>query len=201
MPFEDERISFKDWPAFRATTPQGLVPLMTLTDKNGKSTTRTQSNAMLRYVGAQKPVLYPQDKFFDIDEALGIVGDLEASFEPPFNIAYAPSTLGYPADFAKADEGKQAIKQLRTKWVKEEMPKQLDYLVRLLDKNGGKWLASTDGPTIVDCKAVPLLRSFTRGVVENVPENCLETHPKIVAYVKRFCALGPVKGRYTSGVY
>jgi glutathione S-transferase len=200
--FEDERLSFADWPAMKPSTPYGQVPLMTIDGK-----TRTQSNAMLRYVGSElSETLYPKNKLFDIEEAVGVVEELEKSWMPSMYIGFKPANFGYSEDFPNTDEGKKVIAAMRTTWVQNVLPTHLTYLTDLLERNDNKWMASTEAPTIADCKAVVFLRSVTKdhplgGPIDHVPANCLETHPKIVEYLKRFCALEPVKGRYTNGVF
>jgi glutathione S-transferase len=93
------------------------------------------------------------------------------------------------------------IASMRKKWIAEDLPKFLGYLEDKIDKADGKWLVKGENPTIADCLLVPALRNFTRGHVDHVDTKCLENNPKIVAYVKRFCALPEVQGRYTNGLY
>jgi glutathione S-transferase len=196
--FEDVRLSFADWPALKPTTPYGQLPIMTVND----GPVRTQSGAMLRWVGATlSDSLYPANKMMDIEEAVGVFEDLDKAWMPSFYMAMKPANFGQKEGFDKTDEGKAVIEAMRTDFVKNKLPGHLTYLTNLLEKNDNKWLASTDAPTIADCKAVVFLRSLTRGHIDFVPADCLETHPKIVEYLKRFCALEQVKGRYTSGVF
>jgi glutathione S-transferase len=197
--FEDERLAFSDWPAMKPSTPYGQVPLMTI---DGAASPRTQSGAMLRYVGSElSTTLYPKDKLFDIEEAVGVFDELDKSWMPSFYMGMKPANFGYPEGFQNTDEGKKVIQAMRTAWVQNVLPTHLTYLVNLLERHDNKWLASTDHPTIADCKAVVFLRSLTRGHIDHVPANCLETHPKIIEYLKRFCALEPVKGRYNNGIF
>jgi glutathione S-transferase len=196
--FEDERIKFPDWAALKPTTPYGQLPLMTI--DNGP--VRTQSGAMLRYVGSSfSETLYPRDKIFDIEEALGVVEDMNKSWQPRLYMSMRPENFGHPKGFADTEEGKKLICEMREAWVQNELPKCLTNLEGLIEKNGGRWLASADEPTIADCQAIPLLRNLTRGHVDHVPTNCLETHPAICAYVQRFCALEPIQGRYNNGLF
>jgi glutathione S-transferase len=195
--FEDDRIKFPEWAALKPTTPYGQLPLMTIDD----GPVRTQSGAMLRYVGGLSNTLYPKDKVFDIEEAMGVCDDMDKSWQPCFYMGMRPTIYGQTEGFQNTDEGKALVQSMREKFVQEDLPKHLTHLTALLERNNGQWLASTEGPTIVDCKAIVTLRSWTRGHVDHVPTNCLETHPKIVEYIQRFCALDPIKGRYTSGVF
>jgi prostaglandin-H2 D-isomerase / glutathione transferase len=165
-----------------------------------KTTTHTQSSAMLRWVGAtySDSLLYPPSKLFDIEEAIGVVEDIKASFGPSLYMAMRPANYGhFETGWSETDEARALIQEMRTKWVEEKMPVFMGFLSQLL---GDKpWLASTEGPTIADCLAVPFLRSFTRGHIDHVASDCLEPFPGIVAYIKRFCALVP--GRYLDGLH
>lgn len=196
--FEDHRVKFPEWKELKPKTPYGQLPIMTIDDGPMK----TQSAAMLRWVGATfSETLYPREKLFEIEEALGVVDDLRKAWEPKMYVAMAPKMFGRPEDFAKTDEGKKVIEKMRVDWIKEDLPNYLGRIEGLLEKSGGKWLvAGLDDPTIADCYAITQLRAFTRGHLDHIDTKCLETHPKVVAYVKRFCSLPAVKGRYDSGL-
>lgn len=196
--YEDDRIAFGDWAALKPKMPNGQLPVMQI--DGGKM--KTQSGAMLRWVGKEfSKTLYPDDKLFEVEEAIGIVGDLQKAWQPAVYIGMRPQNFGYPEDFSQTDEGKEKIKMLRTKFVQEQMPNYLGLLEDMLKASGGKWLiAGTDEPTIADCMAVSFLRSFTKGHVDYVDPKCLEINPMVVAYVKRFCDLPQIKGRYNDGL-
>jgi|Transcript_20905 glutathione S-transferase len=196
--FEDERIPFSDWVAIKPTTPFGKLPVMTIDDGPPK----TQSEAMLRYVGATfSETLYPSSSLFDIEEAIGLMKDMQDSWGPNLYIAMRPQTFGYPEGYNKTEEGKNLVKSMREAWITKELPTWLGYIESLIDRNGGMWLASSEHPTIADCMAIPILRNFSRGFIDHVPSDTLAPFPKICEYIKRFCALDGIKGRYTDGIY
>jgi len=199
VPFEDKRIEFSQWKDLKPTTPYGQLPLLSV--DGGPS--QTQSGAMLRWASTLNPDsgLYPIDNMYEIEEAIGITGDMKRSWTPNLMLAMRPTNFGYPEGYSGTEEGKEKIKSLREKWIKEELPKYLEFLSDKIKKNGGKWLASTDKPTIADCDAIPLLRSFSRGYIDYVDPSCLEINPTIVDYIKRFCALEQIKGRYSNGIF
>merc|ERR1711933_91884 len=95
---------------------------------------------------------------------------------------------------------KERIASMRKKFIANELPKYLNYISDMIDRNGGKWLVAGENPTLADCQAVPFLRSFTKGHIDHIETSCLDINPKVVAYVKRFCALPEIKGRYTNGL-
>jgi glutathione S-transferase len=195
--YEDERVSSAEWKDLKPKTPYGYLPLMTIDD----GPVRTESGAMLRWVGATfSEMLYPREKLFEIEQAMGIVDDMQKAWAPKLYLSMGPEKYGYPVGYSKTDEGKALVKTLREKFVTDELPIFLDRIQGLLDAAGGEWLVAGSEPTIVDCVAVSSLRSFTKGFLDYVDPKCLESHPKIVDYVKRFCQLGPIKGRYQTGL-
>lgn len=198
LDYEDVRVKFPDWQELKPKTPHGTLPIMQIDD----GPMRVQSQAMVRYLASEfSDTLYPKDKLFDIEEAIGLAGDFSRAWTPNLYMSMRPTSFGYPEGYGKTDEGKAKIQAMREAFCKDEMPKWLNYLTAMLDKNDGKWLASTDAPTIADCILVPTLRGFTRGHIDHVPTTVLDSHPKIVDYIKRFCALPQIKGRYTTGLH
>lgn len=196
--FEDARIGREEWQTLKPTTPYGQLPLLEVDGQAPKA----QSSAMLRWIGATySKTLYPREQLYDIEEAMGVVDDWMRSFLPCFYMGTRPESFGHPPGFAQTEEGKAVVKTIREKWLAEELPKRIGFLESLLDRHDGQWLASSSSPTIADCLAVPVLRSLTRGYIDHVPADCLAAHPRIVDYIRRFCALEGVKGRYDAGVY
>lgn len=200
VPFEDDRIAFSEWGALKPKTPAGSLPVMTIDDGPMK----TQSGAMLRWAATLgKASLNPTDKVFEVEEAMGIVGDMQRSWMPSMYMGMRPTNFGYPEGYAQTEEGKAKIKEMRQNWVKNELPKYVGYLSDLITKNGGTWLCGGENPTIADCFAVPALRNYTRGHIDHVDTDCIEKiegGETIIAYLKRFCSLEGVEGRYTNGV-
>jgi prostaglandin-H2 D-isomerase / glutathione transferase len=192
--YEDHRISFAEWPSMKHTMPYQQLPVMTLNDGH----MLPQSKALLRWVGTEySDTLYPPDKLLEIEEAIGVMEDLLRAWQP----AFQPYKVGYPDGYFNTDEGKGLTKKFREHFVRNDLPLYLTYISSLLKKNDGKWLASKDGPTIADCYAIPILRTFTNGFLDYIPVTCLDKSPDVVDYIKRFCALEPVKGRYSKGIY
>jgi glutathione S-transferase len=196
-PFEDERVAFPDWAVMKPTTPYGQLPVMTINEK-----IYTQSKMMLRWAGSTcSQTLYPTDKLLEVEEAIGLIEDMVGAWSPALYLAMSPPKYGYPADYAKTEEGSKMILEMRTAFVQKQLPVYLSYFESLMAKHGGKWLVAGDEPTIADCLAVATLRGFTRGHMDGVPTTCLDTHPKVVEYIKNFCGLKPIQGRYNSGIY
>jgi prostaglandin-H2 D-isomerase / glutathione transferase len=112
----------------------------------------------------------------------------------------SPAAFGHGADYAKTDEGKACIAKLRTRFAKDELPIYLERMSSMMEAHGGKWLVAGEEPTVADCLAVPALRAFTRGFIDHVDKDCLDAHPRVVEYLRNFCALDGVKGRYRDGI-
>ena len=196
-PFEDVRVGFADWSTLKPTTPAGALPVMTVDD----GPMRTESGAMLRWVGATfSETLYPRDKVMDIEEAMGVVDDLSRDLRPAIHCSMRPIEFGHPEDLGKTEEGKALIRKLRERFVAEKLPVRLQRMETLMKAHGGKWLVAGDEPTIADCAAVPVLRGLTRGFMDHIDPNCLDGCPTIVEYLKNFCALDEVQGRYNDGI-
>jgi prostaglandin-H2 D-isomerase / glutathione transferase len=203
-PFEDIRISFSEWPALKPSTPNGQVPIMTIGDDT--SDAKTQSKAMLRWVGMTKSsTLYPAEKVFDIEEAIGDLDDLQRAFSPVQTMGMSPSNFGYPSGFQSTEEGKQLIESLRTKFFTDELPKYIQRLEKKLSQHGGPYLVAGSEPTIADCAAIPVLRGFTRGLLDqsdpSIDPTRLDQYPTIIAYIQNFCSNEAIQGRYTDGVH
>merc|ERR1712183_50032 len=78
--FEDDRIPFAQWAELKPKTPNRSLPVMTIDG----GPMLTQSGAMLRYAASldKSGTLYPPDKLYDIEQAIGIVGDLIRAWSP-----------------------------------------------------------------------------------------------------------------------
>ena len=201
IPFEDERITFAEWKEAKPKAPFGQLPYLKLDKEDGSEpVVRTQSLGILRGLARE----YAPDFYLDVfavEEAIGIVSDMMDKFIPSMYISMTPAVYGYPEDIAQTEEGKQTIKAMRERFLSQELPVYLKHLETLLARNGNQFLASSDKPSIADCYAIPSLRSFTRGYLDHIPANSLDDYPLIVEYIKRFCALPEIQGRYTSGVH
>lgn len=81
--FEDDRISFADWPGRKDSTPLGALPVMTIEGKG----TITQSNAILTYLGRSHG-LHPTDLWDAArhEALLGASEDLRVAVVPTFYI-------------------------------------------------------------------------------------------------------------------
>ena len=92
---------------------------------------------------------------------MGIIDDFDRARFPAFYMNRRPDMFGLPPEWNQSEEGKAILKNLHDKVLTGAIPKFVEHITDKLEHNGGTWLASTDGPTLADCLAVPFLRSFT----------------------------------------
>ena len=152
IPFDDVRIPFNQWPAKKPTTKHGQIPEMTLPD----GTVVTDSMAMLRLVGESDAddKLYPLSdvtKRLQIEQALGLVGDLTRAWRPAIYLGMRPEKFGHPADW-DGEEKDKVLKSVRETFLKNDLPMYMGFFEDLIKENGGQFLIGAD-LTIADLSA------------------------------------------------
>ena len=197
IPFEDERVQFSEWGTVKPTTPYGQLPLLTIDGAEPMA----QSEAMLRYAGtlanANGVPLYPSEDMLKIEEARGLVSDLERSWRSPVAVGIDSTEFGYPEGFNGTPEHAAVVKSVREAFVAGQLPRFMGYFEkRLSPSEGGTDFLCGAAPTIADCALVPVLNRLTSGGVDYVPTTCLEGFPGVCAYVDRFMKLEPVAKWY-----
>jgi len=197
IPFEDERVPFDQWGELKPKTPYGQLPLMHIDGGEPMA----QSDAMLRYAGKLATErmgvpLYPSEDMLQIEEALGLVGDMSRDFRNPVYLGMNPSAFGYSDDFKGSDEHAAVTKAIREKFMAESFPQLMGYVSAKLAK--APFIAGGSAPTIADCALVPVLNRFRSGGVDHIPVDCLSAYPDIIDYLDRFMALPEIKTWYES---
>jgi glutathione S-transferase len=187
IPFEDHRVPFAEWAALKPQTPYGQLPLLSIDGGEPMA----QSDAMLRYVGTlattvQGVPLYRAEDMLAIEEALGLVGDLQRDWRPPVGIALDPSVYGHTAEKGSEEHG-AIVEKVRKDFMATSFPKYMGFLAAKLERGGGGFLIGGATPTIADCALVPVLNRFTSGDVDHVPKDCLESFPSVT--VRTMCHL------------
>ena len=152
IPFDDVRIPPDQWAAKKPTTKHGVMPEMTLPD----GTVVTDSMAMLRLVGESDAddKLYPLSdvtKRLQIEQALGLVGDLTRAWNPSLYLGMRAQKFGYPADWAREEKDK-VVKSVRETFLKDDLPRYMGFFEDLIKENGGQFLIGAD-LTIADLSA------------------------------------------------
>lgn len=199
--FEDDRIKFADWQTKKPTTKYGQMPVMTI-----DGVEHNQSGALLRFIGTQLGggTLYPigdPAMLIKIEEALGVMDDLQRAFTPALYVGMRPKYLGY-SESGEGWDKPAKVKEMRETFLKEELPKYMGYFTKLLaENNAGGEGGFICGPklTIADCALYPQLNYFTKGVADHVPKDCLEPFPAVTAYLKRVQAIPAINDWYGLG--
>mmetsp|Transcript_5782 Transcript_5782/g.9174 ORF Transcript_5782/g.9174 Transcript_5782/m.9174 type:complete len:226 (+) Transcript_5782:114-791(+) len=196
VPFEDERVNFPDWAALKPKTPHGSLPIL---DLDGE--VFTDSAAIMRYCASldSTKTLMPADpkQQLKIESAIGLCGDIERAWSPALYMGMRPQMFGYPEDFSKTPEGQAKVKEMRQKFVADEMPKWMGFITAMMEKNGGPFLCG-DKPTLADCYFLPILRSFCKGHVDHVDVTWIEAFPKMVEYKKKMEAIPELAAKYAA---
>lgn len=194
IPYVDDRVVFDNWPALKASTPYGQLPLLHIDD----SKVLAQSDAILRYVGrlsdASERKLYPAALSMEVDEALSLVDDMNQSWAYALYIGMNPLKLGHECEKG-SEEHKEKIKAMRERWIAEEFPRYASFLERRVA--GGKFMVG-DEVTIADCAVIPLLRRFCSGDLDYVDGGCVGKYPELKDYYDRFHAIPEVAAWYAS---
>lgn len=198
-PFEDNRINFEQWGPLKPTTPYGQLPIL---EVDGK--VYSQSYAMLRYAGKLGDgSLYPVDKQMEIDEVVGLHEDMARAFSPALYVGMRPAYLGH--NFADDDAGKAAktekTKEMREKFLAEELPKFMGFLAGILEKSSGPYFCG-DKVTIADLCILPQLRYFTKGVADFIPKDVMEkddaSFKKVMAWINTMMEVPQIKEWYAA---
>jgi prostaglandin-H2 D-isomerase / glutathione transferase len=117
--YEDIRITHADWPTLKPTTPYGQLPVLTIDG----GPMQAQSGAMIRWIGHQSALssssssstavnLYPSDKLWDIEEAMGVIQDMWSSWTPCSFFRWYPDKYGHPKTVFDTDEGNKIIENM-----------------------------------------------------------------------------------------
>jgi glutathione S-transferase len=173
IPFEDERVSPKDWPQFRDRTPFFALPTL---DVDGEVV--SQSNSINRYVG-KLAGLYPKDD----RQALRCDEVMDAAEDIGTRIA---NTMDLPPD---------AKKKARDELAAGRITRYLEQLEARLKTAGGEYFAD-QRLTVADLKVFMWLRWLRSGALDHIPKDLVDrvapllvkhfervaSHPKVVEY-------------------
>jgi prostaglandin-H2 D-isomerase / glutathione transferase len=173
IPFEDDRISPKDWPQFRDRTPFQALPTL---EVDGKVV--AQSNSINRYVG-KLAGLYPQDDW----QALLCDEVMDAAEDIGTRIGH---TIDLPAD---------AKKQAREELASGRITRYLEQLQARLQAAGAEYFADRR-LTVADLKIFMLVRWLRSGALDHIPRDLVDrVAPLLVKHFERV-ANRPEVARY-----
>ena len=162
--FEDDRISFQEFGAKRASYPFKRVPLLQIDDYE-----LSQCNSINRYVG-KLAGLYPRDSLQAAycDEAMDAVEDVVSQQVVTMRIK----------DEAEKKAAREALAD-------GPITLYLQRLQAMLEARGGEYFA--DGRlTVADLKVMVWVRALRAGILDHVPADLPDTlAPKLVDHLDR----------------
>jgi prostaglandin-H2 D-isomerase / glutathione transferase len=156
--FEDNRVKSADWPAVKAATPFGSVPVLEIPGKQPLA----QSNAIMTLIG-RKHDLHPTDEF----EAARHLALMEYCED-------CRHKVGPTNRIADAEEKKKAREDIATNYlptwgknVEAQLPADGPFF-------GGAKLS------VVDVKLYIVTRWFTSGTLDHIPKTVFDAFPKLI---------------------
>jgi len=165
--FEDERISFQEFGANRASYPFKRVPLLQIDDVE-----LSQCNSINRYVG-RLAGLYPTDALQAAycDEAMDAVEDITSQ----------QVTTMFIKDEAEKKATREALAQ-------GPIALYLERVEAILQARGGEYFAD-NRLTVADLKVMVWVRSLRAGILDYVPADLPDKRaPKLVEHLERVLA-------------
>ena len=163
IPFDDERVSPKDWPQIRDRTPFQALPTL---EVDGKVV--AQSNSINRYVG-KLAGLYPRDDWQALlcDEVMDTAEDIGTRIA---------NTIDLPAD---------AKRQAREELASGRITRYLEQLQARLQAAGGEYF-SDKRLTVADLKIFMLTRWLRSGALDHIPKDLVDrVAPQLVKHFER----------------
>jgi len=190
IPLEDHRIAHTDFPALKPTLAFGQLPVLTITFADGRTSSISQSNAILRFIGRLKPEanLYPTDL---VQAAL-----VDALLDQEADMMAALTVSRYKDRFGFGSIEQEQIAVVRKALNDEVLPRHLSFFEALLVKSTSGWLAGGENPTIADFVVSTRLTWLVSGQNDGISNSLLEAYPHVVALLAKVKSLSSVTSYY-----
>lgn len=154
--FEDNRVKGPDWPALKASTPFGAMPVLEIDGAK-----LSQSNAILGYIG-RKYGLLPDDPW----EAAHHMQLLAACEEIRHKVVAVLAV--------KEEDGKIEARRKLASDVLKPFGANVEKLL------GDGPFVGGDAPSVADIKLYMIVRWFASGSVDHVPDTVFGDNPKLM---------------------
>jgi glutathione S-transferase len=192
VPFEDHRVSRTEWEKLKPNTKYGQLPMMKI-----DGVEKYQSPSLLRYAGRLGDgSLYPVHdtaKKLKIEEMIGLCDDFAREYQPALLMGFSHTRYGHPKDWPEPEK-KAVVQRMHKDFLEKVFPKFMGLLSSELEQTGA--FLTGRSPTIADCQWLAQVNSFTSGVDELIPTDCLKDYPVITRWIKRMMALPRIKKYY-----
>lgn len=161
VPFEDQRIKGDEWPACKATTPFGALPVFTVEGHPPIA----QTNAILRLIG-HRHELHPKDDWeaAQHEALMGYVEDMRGKLGPLLRLK----------DEAEKKRGREEMASTYLPEWAANIEKQL---------GAGPFLAGST-INVADLKLFVALSPFLKGVIDHIPASTFTGYPKLMKLVE-----------------
>jgi len=168
--------------------PNGQMPVFYHKETD---TQMTQSNSILRFLGAQHG-LWPAniDQAYVCDELMELAGDLSKSLSYSMYVGMRPEALGH---FDITDEQKAAV----VKRMRGDLMKTLPDSLKAFDAKVGKSAFMNGGKvSVADLVVYCKMRNLRSGIIDHIPKDVMEGFENLVGLCTKVEALAEVKAHY-----
>nr|CAH8874804.1 unnamed protein product [Trichobilharzia regenti] len=173
--YEDERISFDNWPKIKPSIPGGRLPVVKITEKDGKEKWLSESLAIARFFAKKNGMMgSTDDEYYSVEKLIGQVQDVESEY--------------YKTLMKPEEEKIKIIKEIFS----GKVPILLNDICESLKKSKGK-LAVGDQVTLADLVLIAAIdhvtdldKGFMDGKYPEIHkhrENLLKISPKLAKYL------------------
>ncbi|CAH8651317.1 unnamed protein product [Schistosoma intercalatum] len=173
--YEDERISFQDWPKIKPTIPGGRLPAVKITDNHGHVKWMVESLAIARYMAKKHHMMGgTEEEYYNVEKLIGEAEDLEHEY--------------YKTLMKPEEEKQKIIKEI----LNGKVPVLLDIICESLKASTGK-LAVGDKVTLADLVLIAVIdhvtdldKEFLTGKYPEIHkhrENLLASSPRLAKYL------------------
>lgn len=169
--FEDYRFKREEWPAVKASTPFGSVPVL---EVDGE--VLAQSSAILRYVG-KLGGLYPEDPLeaFRVDALMDTMND------------------AMMAAFRYRGPDKDMLREAREKFCKEDIPRYVGALDKQVKASGKGPFFLGEEVSIADLIIQQSFNSMTSGFLDYVDATVVDEYTSLKGIVQAVSDLPAVQ--------
>lgn len=185
--FEDRRLSFDEFKTIKHTFPSGVVPVL----QDGESV-MPQFKAIMRYLG-RKYDLAPKnvEENFLVDEVLETVEDMNGTYINTIYMGMKPQVFGMQN--ATEEYKKTVIKKMRGKICAEPLPKFLERVNEVVEKQG---ILNGNKVTIADIYVYCSLRRLRAGYLDHIPQDIYIKHENLVHLMRKMEEMPEIKTHY-----